>query len=76
MKLSRSATIIKIALPSALPDIMAGLKVGLTVSLILVVVGEMLGSREGLGYAILLAQRSYHRPASSRASSCWASSAI
>ena len=60
VKLSRLATVMKIALPSALPDIMAGLKVGLTVSLILVVVGEMLGSREGLGYSILLAQRSFH----------------
>lgn len=57
--LSRFAVIQNIALPSAAPDILAGVRVSLTVSLILVVVGEILGSREGLGYAILLAQRSY-----------------
>jgi ABC-type nitrate/sulfonate/bicarbonate transport system permease component len=59
LRMPRLAVIAKIALPSALPDILAGMRVGLTVSLILVVVGEILGSREGLGYNILLAQRSY-----------------
>jgi len=59
LRMSRLAVIGKIALPSALPDILAGMRVGLTVSLILVVVAEILGSREGLGYAILLAQRAY-----------------
>lgn len=57
--LSRPATIVKIALPSALPDIIAGIRLGLTLSLILVVVGEILGSRQGLGYSILLAQRGF-----------------
>ncbi len=57
--LSRWSMIRKIALPSALPDIVAGMRVGLTVSLILVVVAEILGSREGIGYDILLAQRAF-----------------
>ena len=59
LRLSRLDLIRHIALPSAMPDIIAGMRVGLTVSLILVVVAEILGSREGLGYDILLAQRSY-----------------
>lgn len=59
LRLGRWEVIRKIALPSAMPDILAGMRVGLTVSLILVVVAEILGSREGVGYSILLAQRSY-----------------
>lgn len=57
--LSRMETIRKIALPSATPDILAGMRVGLTISLILVVIGEILASRQGIGYWILLSQRSY-----------------
>jgi sulfonate transport system permease protein len=58
--LSRWSVVWKIALPNAMPDILAGMRIGLTVSLILTVVGEMLGSRDGLGFAILLAARSFH----------------
>jgi ABC-type nitrate/sulfonate/bicarbonate transport system permease component len=60
LRMRRHDVLIKIALPSALPEIIAGMRVGLTVSLILVVVGEILGSRPGLGYTILLAQRTFH----------------
>lgn len=60
--MGRPAVLFRIALPSALPEIFAGMRVGLTVSLILVVVGEMLGSRPGLGLSILLAQRSFQSP--------------
>lgn len=59
LNLSRLDVTRRIALPSAVPDILAGMRVGLTVSLILVVVGEILASQEGLGYRILLAQRTY-----------------
>ena len=58
--LSRWSVVWKIALPNAMPDILAGMRIGLTVSLILTVVGKMLGSRDGLGFAILLAGRSFH----------------
>jgi ABC-type nitrate/sulfonate/bicarbonate transport system permease component len=40
LRLSRSAVIFKIALPSASPDILAGMRLGLTVALILSVVCE------------------------------------
>lgn len=60
--LSRTATIWKLALPSAMPMILASLRLGLTISLILAVVGEMLASREGLGQSILAASRSFRSP--------------
>jgi sulfonate transport system permease protein len=57
--LSRAASILKIALPSAAPDILAGLRLGLTVSLILAVVCEMIAGLDGLGQWVLVAARSY-----------------
>jgi sulfonate transport system permease protein len=62
LQLSRVAFIFKIALPSSLPDLLAGMKLGLTIALILTVVGEMLTSRDGLGYGILLAARGFRAP--------------
>src|SRR5712692_840209 len=46
----RVATIIHVALPGALPLIFAGLKLGLGAGLILIVIAEMVGARNGLGY--------------------------
>jgi ABC-type nitrate/sulfonate/bicarbonate transport system permease component len=60
LRMSRSAVICKLSLPSALPDILAGMRFALTVSLILTVVGEMLASQQGLGQMILLAARAFH----------------
>jgi sulfonate transport system permease protein len=60
--LSRTAFILKVALPNSLPDILAGMRLGTTVALILTVVGEMLASRDGLGSSILLAARSFQAP--------------
>ena len=57
--MSRLDFLRKIAIPSALPDILAGMRSGLAVSLILAVVTEMQASLPGLGYNILLAQRTY-----------------
>ena len=45
-------TIIHVALPGALPLIFAGLKLGLGAGLILIVIAEMVGARNGLGYLI------------------------
>jgi sulfonate transport system permease protein len=59
LQLGRGATILKIGLPNAMPDILAGMRLSLTVSLIVTVVGEMITSQSGLGYAILLAARSF-----------------
>ena len=62
LQMSRLATILRIALPSASPDILAGMRLGLTVALILSVVCEMLAARQGLGNWILLAARSFRAP--------------
>jgi NitT/TauT family transport system permease protein len=45
-------TLIHIALPGALPLIFTGLKLGLGAGLILIVIAEMVGARNGLGYLI------------------------
>lgn len=49
----------KVALPSALPDIFAGVRVSLAIALILAVVTEMQSAQSGLGFNILMAQRSF-----------------
>lgn len=45
-------TLVHIALPGALPLIFAGLKLGIGAGLILIVIAEMVGARNGLGYLI------------------------
>jgi sulfonate transport system permease protein len=59
LRLSKTAFVFKIALPSSLPDICAGMRLGVTIALILAVVGEMLSSRDGLGSSILYAARGF-----------------
>jgi ABC-type nitrate/sulfonate/bicarbonate transport system permease component len=58
-RLSRAQTIWRIILPAASPQIMTGLRVSLPVMLILVVISEMVGSTDGIGYFILDAQRRF-----------------
>jgi ABC-type nitrate/sulfonate/bicarbonate transport system permease component len=55
--LSHVKTILKVLLPAASPQIMTGLKISLSITLILVVISEMVGSSDGIGYFILDAQR-------------------
>ncbi|MEK7210431.1 MAG: ABC transporter permease [Candidatus Binatota bacterium] len=57
--LSRRRTITKVIVPAALPQIMTGLKVSLGIMLILVVISEMVGSTDGIGYFILDSQRRF-----------------
>lgn len=52
-----------IVLPAALPKIFAGLRLSLSLSLILMVVSELVGALNGIGYALLYAQRQYDLPA-------------
>jgi ABC-type nitrate/sulfonate/bicarbonate transport system permease component len=56
------AFIWKVALPNALPDIFAGVRVSLAIALILAVVTEMQAAQTGLGFNILMAQRSFRSP--------------
>ena len=58
-RLSRAQTIWRIILPAAAPQIMTGLRVSLPIMLILVVISEMVGSTDGIGYFILDAQRRF-----------------
>lgn len=49
---SRRDTLTKICVPLALPSIVSGLRIGAGLAIIAVIVGEMLGSTEGIGYLI------------------------
>ena len=57
--LSRGRAVPKIIVPAALPQIMTGLRVSLAIMLILVVISEMVGSTDGIGYFILDSQRRF-----------------
>jgi len=57
--MSSSLTIRRIILPAVSPQIMTGLRVSLPIMLILVVISEMVGSTDGIGYFILDAQRRF-----------------
>lgn len=57
--MSRTAMVLKIALPGSMPEILAGLRVSLAIALILTVVSEMLTGQQGLGTWIQLSGRSY-----------------
>ena len=56
-RLSRTATVFKIVIPTALPSIIVGLRLSLTVSVALAVVAEMVGNPDGLGFGMVLAQQ-------------------
>lgn len=60
--LTKMETLLRVILPSASPMIAAGMRTGLSISLILIVVSEMIGSTDGLGYYILQAQRTFAIP--------------
>ena len=56
------ATLLTVTFPSALPGVFAGLRTGLSIAFIMIVVSEMIGSTNGLGYYILQAQRTFAIP--------------
>jgi len=58
-RVSRRGAILKVILPAASPQIMTGLRISLAVTLILVVISEMVGSTDGIGYFILDSQRRF-----------------
>jgi len=57
--LTRWQIIWNVILPAASPQIVTGLKVSLPITLILVVISEMVGSTDGIGYFILDSQRRF-----------------
>ena len=60
--LSRAQRIRRIVLPAASPQIFVGVRIALSIGLILMVVSEMSGSTDGLGYFILLSQQTFAIP--------------
>lgn len=58
-RLPRLKTVWRVVLPAASPQIMTGLRVSLPIMLILVVISEMVGSTDGIGYFILDSQRRF-----------------
>lgn len=57
--LSRAKTVWQVILPACLPQILTGLRVSLPIMLILVVISEMVGSTDGIGYFVLDSQRRF-----------------
>ncbi len=52
----RWLTLTRVVVPEALPDVVAGLRIGAAMAFVLIVVAEMTGTTNGLGYRIYQAQ--------------------
>lgn len=61
--LSRLQVIRRVVLPSALPMISVGLRVALPIALIMVVVSELVGGQNGIGFYLLTGQSMFNIPA-------------
>ena len=57
--IGRRLQVSRVILPAASPKIAAGLRVALSVALLLMIVSEMKGGTNGLGFQIRSAQRSF-----------------
>ena len=57
-----AARLRRLVLPSASPQIYAGLRQGLSVAIILMVISELFAASNGLGFAVVQAQRSFAIP--------------
>ena len=60
--LPRRKIIWQVILPACAPQIATGLRVSLPIMLILVVISEMVGSTDGIGYFVLDSQRRFRVP--------------
>jgi NitT/TauT family transport system permease protein len=59
LKAKRWQVMIKIEIMNALPYLMTGLRVGLVLSITAAVIGEMMGSKAGLGFLLILGNEMY-----------------
>lgn len=57
--ISRRQRVLRIILPAAGPKIFAGFRVSLSIALILMVISEMVGSTNGIGYQLIDATRTF-----------------
>lgn len=62
LRLSHWRVLWAIRFPSALPHIFSGLKVASTLAVIGAIIGEFVGSNQGLGYLILIANNNLNTP--------------
>jgi ABC-type nitrate/sulfonate/bicarbonate transport system permease component len=60
--LSNREIVARIKLPNALPFIVSGLRVSLAISLILAITTEIIGGSKGLGFFLVISQRSFRVP--------------
>jgi putative hydroxymethylpyrimidine transport system permease protein len=60
LKANRWQILWKVRVPSALPFVFSGCKIGISVSTIGAIIGEWVGSKEGLGYLMLHANAQLH----------------
>ena len=60
---SRLRRVFGVVLPAALPKIFAGLRIALALSLVLMVISELVGATNGIGYQFQLASHSFDLPA-------------
>ena len=61
-RISGTARLRHLVLPAASPQIYAGLRQGLSVAIILMVISELFAASNGLGFAVVQAQRSFAIP--------------
>lgn len=59
IRMSRLESLWKLILPSALPLILVGLRLGLGLSLILAIVTEIIGTPQGIGFALISAEQAF-----------------
>lgn len=58
-RVSRWGRIREIVIPAALPRMVAGMRTSLSIAIILMVVSELVASRDGIGYVVLQSQRRF-----------------
>jgi ABC-type nitrate/sulfonate/bicarbonate transport system permease component len=58
-RLRRTDWWVRVVLPAAAPKVFAGLRVSLSLALILMVISELVGATNGLGFQLALAQRRF-----------------
>lgn len=58
-RLPRGVWWLRVVLPAAAPKVFAGLRMSLSLALVLMVISELVGSTNGLGFQLVLAQRRF-----------------
>ena len=62
-RIGRTRWVLHIVVPAAAPRIFTGLRISLSIALILMVVSELVGSTNGIGYRLSIAQATFDLPA-------------